>query len=100
LQAKTFEQTTPDSNSPAKSSFLHAMYHLKNEPREKRMSVDDREGHAAEHHGTAEANYDTASRNVAKEIATGRAANHIEYVLHGGFPQTTSGTAACSSPQP
>jgi hypothetical protein len=55
------------------------MYHLKNEPREKRMSDDHRESHAAEHHGTTEANYDAASRNVAKEIATDRAAHHIEY---------------------
>lgn len=42
------------------------------------MSVDDRAGHAAEHHNTTEENYDASSMAAAKEVFARRTSNHLQ----------------------
>ncbi|KIY03715.1 uncharacterized protein Z520_00406 [Fonsecaea multimorphosa CBS 102226] len=59
------------------------MYHFQNKPKERAMSVEDRENHAATHHNTTEANLNNESMKVAKEIAARRASNEVEMNREG-----------------
>ncbi|KIW97756.1 uncharacterized protein Z519_01340 [Cladophialophora bantiana CBS 173.52] len=54
------------------------MYHLQNKHKERSMSIDDRENHAATHHNTTEANLDHESMRIAREIAQRRVSNQMQ----------------------